>query len=77
MLGLLIILGIWALCGLLAYGVVFAHLQGEYPDLAQRDRQRDKNFALSIAWSGPIGLIVSLCIVSLCSSGIKHGWRLR
>ena len=64
-------IAIWIICGWLAYGLVFAYFQREYPILAERDRAFDAKLAMDYALDGPLGLIVALCVFH------RHGfmWR--
>ena len=66
----LLILTIWIICGLLAYGRTFAHFQRAWPSFAREDRESDALFAMGFALAGPIGLIAALC-------RFRHGfmWR--
>ena len=66
----LIITG-WVLCGFLAYGRELAELQRTFPDLAEQDRDLDRDRAWITAIFGPIALVVSLIF---CRHGFM--WRL-
>lgn len=57
---------VWAVCGVLAYGITLAYFQGQYP------RVRDKGdwyAGLVPGLAGPIGLFIAV----LFSQGCKHG----
>lgn len=66
----LIIAG-WVLCGFFAYGRTLAYFQKAFPELANQDRETDRNCALIMAFMGPIGLMTGLMLS-------RHGfmWRL-
>ncbi len=59
-----VIIGVvlWAVCGVFAYGLAFAGLQRAFPTLAERDYKKDKQQALYISCTGPIGIVVELSL---------------
>ena len=54
---LLIVLLIWATCGVLAYGLTFGYFIGRYPMLSAK---KETGLALHTAVLGPIGLVIAL-----------------
>jgi hypothetical protein len=66
-------LSVWVMCGILAYGVTFAHMQGKYPTLAEEDYWTDMRFSVLIGLCGPVSLLVVLCF----SGFAQHGFKLR
>jgi hypothetical protein len=64
---------LYLLCAIAAYGICFAHFQGEFPLNAEARRRSDAGFAAIVAISGPLGLIV----IFFMSGFAKHGWRVR
>lgn len=63
---------VWIVCGVLGYGLVFAHLQREYPALAAIKVVTDRVAALIVLGLGPCGLIAALM-----AYGTKHGLKFR
>ena len=63
----------YVLCGILAYGILFAFLQREFPEFARYDLEEDKDIAKKAALAGPLGLL----FVLLFYCGIKHGVMFR
>lgn len=51
---------LWIGCGVLAYGLTFAHFQGKYPTIAIETLPDDRRVATFMAIAGPIGLFVAL-----------------
>ncbi len=56
----IVIVAVWILCGVIAYGRTFAHFQRKYPTLAAEYVDEDQIFALAMAAIGPFGLLISL-----------------
>ncbi len=48
----------WVACGVIAYGLVFAHFQQKWPLNAQAGLWNDRGFAALVSISGPLGLSV-------------------
>ncbi|HYF34275.1 MAG TPA: hypothetical protein VD994_03205 [Prosthecobacter sp.] len=67
----LLMLG-WIVCGILGYGVTFAHFQDKWPQLAYRDRREDAGFAAMVAISGPIGLFAALLFSGFAANGLRY-----
>lgn len=63
---------IWIVCGVLAYGLAFAHYQGEFALSAEKRVSTDQAFAWIMATLGPVGLLTELC-----SGGTAHGLKFR
>ncbi len=59
------------MCSVLAYGITFAYFQGEFPELAEKQRLIDRIFSVVVAVFGPIGLLTTY----IWSDFAKHGWR--
>lgn len=70
MLTLILIVLFWVVCGFFAYGKTFAYFQRKYPLIAAMDEESDRAFALLMAITGPVGLIVALL-----KSEHGMGWR--
>lgn len=69
---LIVTLAVWAVCGTLAYGATLAHLQREFPSVADYDFCGDVKSSLHAAALGPIGLVTSWAFTSF-----KHGLMYR
>lgn len=63
---------VWAVCGVLAYGVSFAYDQKEYENIAKEREGEDRKVALISLLFGPIALIELLI-----EHGAKHGLMYR
>ena len=50
----------WLVCGVLDYGLTFAHFQLEYPTLAERDYWKDVRRSFAGFLLGPIGILSTL-----------------
>lgn len=74
MMGIAIIAGIliWAVCGILAYGLSFSYLQREFPGFAYEDRARDTLFSFVMFLGGVFGLFAVLVVY-----GAKNGLKYR
>lgn len=58
--GMLVV--VWVGCGAIAYAGWFAHFQGAWPRLAERDYHLDRLLAVIVGLCGPIGLFaVAVC----------------
>lgn len=68
-----IIIAAWLICAFLAYGIVFAHFQGKWPNQAKENRKADIEVSATVALLGPIGLIVALILADFP----KHGFRIK
>jgi hypothetical protein len=66
-----IAVAIWFLCGVLAYGGLFAHLQKKYVPLADADYRGDRSYAIVLALFGPVGLLV----VALATRCFRDGFK--
>ena len=67
----IIILG-WLLCSFLAYGIMFAYFQREFPTLAEEGYRHDMGTSLLIARVfGPLALLVYFCLSGFCEHGFK------
>jgi len=65
----LLFLVLWVGAGIIAYGFLYAHMHGLFPDLHPREATGLLIPGLLFA---PIMLIVSLCATDFC----RHGWML-
>lgn len=64
---------VWAVCGILAYGLTLGYFQREFVVLGEKTRAGNVVLALLMFLIGPIGLIVAFL-----SSGFgHHGFRWR
>ena len=70
MVGLIVFLLIWFVCGAVSAGYTFAHYQREYALIAAEDRRFDFIFAWLAFFVGPVSLPAALLIC-----GTKHGWK--
>ena len=81
MITLWILLGvaIWAGCGILAYGLMFAYFQRAYPTLAEDGYREDRNFSTILGFGGPLSLISAALFLRFISrrGGFKHGLKFR
>ena len=50
----------WIACGMLAYGMTFAHFQRGYPSIAAKNRRQDVAYATFLGLLGPVGLFIAL-----------------
>ena len=67
---------IWLFCGFLAYGMVFADLQGQFPNdeyFTRECRHSDQMMAKLFGFFGPIGLISAVIITDWMKHGLK--WK--
>ena len=71
---------IWAVCGWLAYGAILAHFQREFPIIASKKYNSNKNLAILYAISGPIGFFMAF-LFTMFETGrpFHHGfmWRVK
>jgi hypothetical protein len=51
-------------CGVLSYGLLFAHFQRAFPRLADRDHTKDKVSSALAAITGPVALIATLVLLA-------------
>lgn len=63
-------IAIWVICGIINYGFIVGHFQGEYKSLAYKDRITDRVFALMGLLSGPFGLPATFAVIT------RYEWRL-
>ena len=66
-----IIITIWVICGILAYGISFAHWQREYPTLAESSYREDMGFSILWIPLGPLGLIITYFLSGFAEHGLK------
>jgi hypothetical protein len=67
----LIVATIWILCGILAYGIMFADSQRRYPLLANDDYREDMANSVLLGLFGPIGLLTALFSSGFARYGLK------
>lgn len=58
-------------CGVLAYGIIFADLQRRLPKRGPDYYRRDLSYSVYIGILGPIGLTVSLIVSGFAEHGLK------
>lgn len=68
---LIIILVIWALCGVIATGSILAHSQQAFPRLAKVDFDTDCAEAVVYGLAGPLGLITALLTTGMFRYGLQ------
>jgi hypothetical protein len=66
-----IVLVIWLICGVIAYGGLFACLQNKYPSQADDDYRGDMSYAIFPSLFGPLGLITA----ALSTGFFKYGFK--
>ena len=67
------VITLWVVCGVFAYGRVFAYFEGEYAQIACPGHTKEnKEMALLAGLLGPVGLIVTFTS-GCCGHGLK--WR--
>lgn len=66
-----LVVAMWLICGVLAYGGLFAQFQNMYPSLRDADYRGDRNYSIFSALFGPVGLIV----VALATRCFKAGFK--
>lgn len=71
----LVIILVWIVCGILAYGITYGYFHREYPLINHEKDIKRTTFFISIvqAMAGPIGLVVSI----FSSKFIKHGMKFK
>ena len=67
---IMILISVWAVCSVLAYGITFAFFQFEYPAIARKREKEDQDFAWKFAALGPVALAVCV-ILGLFRHGFK------
>jgi hypothetical protein len=65
----ILLLVIWVVCGVCAYGYTFAYFQKEFPLIAKRFEKTDRIFATFYTLLGIIGLLI-LFITGYTKHGI-------
>jgi len=66
-----IVVAIWLICGFIAYGGLFAHLQNKYPSQADVDYRGDMSYSIVPSLFGPFGLITA----ALSTGFFKYGFK--
>jgi hypothetical protein len=66
------IVAVWILCGVSAFGFLFAHFQGKYPEIASKTKTQDYFFCGLMSATGPIVLAVVLL-----TGRYGYGWRVK
>lgn len=67
---------LWLACGVMGYGLTFAHFQRKWAYWAKRDLYFDFGFSIWIGITGPIGLVLALFMTSCGKYGLKFIPRL-
>jgi hypothetical protein len=57
---IILIIILYIIGAILSYGLAFAHMQGIYPEVAEKMYKEDRNFAVSMAVFSWIGVLVAL-----------------
>jgi hypothetical protein len=65
------VVAIWLICGVIAYGGLFACLQNKYSSLADDDYRGDMSYAIVPSLFGPFGLLA----VALSTGFFKYGFK--
>ena len=66
-----IIVAGWVASGGMTYGLLVAHYQRKFPTIAAEYRIIDRLVAMSVALTGPVGLLATLA-----AGQFKRGWML-
>lgn len=69
---LIVVLLAWVVCGVVTYGLMFAHFQRGFALIAKDDYRCDVKASLFMAAFGPLGLIAT--VLSGC---FLHGLKFR
>lgn len=72
MINKLLLIGIYILCCVIAYGITFAYYQRRYPLIAKDWYYLDMRFAIFVSLTGPFQLVSQLLI-----HGIKYGVKFK
>lgn len=64
-------IGFWVVCGVLAYGLTFAHFQRKFPNIAKEKYGSDMTFSLFVGGAGPIGLLA----LYMATNGDLRGFK--
>lgn len=67
----IILIALWVLCAVVAYGLMFACFQNMFPELAEKDRCQDRTVALVMAVFGPVSLVTILLFFNRGQYGFK------
>ena len=63
----------WAASGVLAAGILFAHVQAEFALIAAEYRRQDMALSWLVALAGPVALLIALFATGFAKHGVK--WR--
>lgn len=69
---LTIILLLYVICGILAYGINLAWCQREYSAIAKKCYKTDMIWSMLFSLFGPLGLIA---VMACSKGGFKHGLK--
>lgn len=62
---------VYIACGVMAYGITFADMQGRYQSIKVESYRTDMSFAVFVGLWGPLGLVVSLFLSGFAEYGVK------
>lgn len=68
---IVVAVAVWSFCGVISYGIAFAHFQREFPTTARENRLNDRIFAAFLACLGPLGLVPAL-LACRAKHGLKY-----
>ncbi len=68
----LLLLLVWVVCGVLAFGVTYGNFQGHIPELAWAKRRADAGIATAFALGGPFGLFVATLLSGFWQYGLRY-----
>ena len=55
----------------ISYGILFAHIQKKYPELAIEDKRQTMGFSILFSFFGPIALLVTFFMSGFAEHGLK------
>lgn len=70
---------VWIVCGIIAYGIMFAYLQRAYNLKATKENHiSDKLFCIFFGMFGPFGILIISFFRAVCIKDIlKYGMKLK
>ncbi len=69
---MIILILLWIICGIYAYGITYGYFQKEFSIIARQVRYEDGFIALLFAGFGIIGLIASYFLSGFVKHGLKY-----
>lgn len=67
--GILIL--VWVVCGVLAYGITLAYFTAKWPQFAYKNRKSNLALLRLMGFSGPFGLIIAFFFSGFCKYGLR------